>query len=374
MTFTTALGIPFSFQKYTTIPNYSEKSHLKSYNIFLRMLPFTFCIALLIFEFVDTKFFFYAQPFHLSRDISGVVDFGMKLFYFVNRLGLACMIVAGLKNNSYHLRLIKRIRAFEKKIGSSPLKKDLNHLNRANIESFANIFINITMVMTNYIFKAIYIEFSAVLLHLIFLVLAIASNTMILYFINFFRELVKMIAEILTKYKTSNHFEFSSLTKEFFNIIPLVNSALGDIIFINIIQHVIMSALTLYCLIWLLLEGSYLEAHKVLIFTCILWLVQVFGVIILLCRVGNKLTKKIQELWEFQNIFCFSENEHQEKFLLFLKEQLLLWKFHTETRIIAAGSIEINNSGYFSVLSVITTYLIIIVQFKQMEDDLIGSH
>uniref|UniRef100_A0A3F2ZEI8 Gustatory receptor n=1 Tax=Phlebotomus papatasi TaxID=29031 RepID=A0A3F2ZEI8_PHLPP len=375
MSFVEAFGMLFTFQKWTTIPNYTENAKIKKHVILVRMTPFTIGIFLIIFEISKTKFFINVRPISLDKNISDLVTFAMKMCYFVKRCGISCMIFCGLKNNATHLRLIRKVSCLKEKFRNDSIKSKSTFWKRSNVEGVLNIAVNLSGGVSYYIFGVIDHEFAPMLLHALFILILIVENMMVLYFINFFRQILQILSVLIRESEIiGSSLTFFAVVKDFFEIVPLFNSALGGIIFVNIVQHIAIAALTLYSLIWLLIEGHHMKSQIFITVTCCIWLIENFLIILAVCSVGNTVSKKMQQLLDFQKrIYCSIEDESQPKLLQFNKEQFQLWKFHADVKIIAAGSTEINNSGYFSVLSFIVTYLIILMQFKQMEEGIIDT-
>uniref|UniRef100_A0A3F2ZDB9 Uncharacterized protein n=1 Tax=Lutzomyia longipalpis TaxID=7200 RepID=A0A3F2ZDB9_LUTLO len=368
MFFTDSLGILFIFQKYTTIPNFHYKSPLKLCTIILRTLPLILFILWFLVEFFISNFYKTIHPNNPNENIVGVTDFAMKLSYFVNRYTVTGMIVTGLRNNIHHIKLIYKILALEDKLRCLAFKRNIKLISRCNIEAASVIVFNCSLMLGYCLFDMIDSNFFIVQFYS--MIVYIFGSMMFLYFINFFREFIKILNFIIDLTKMyGNRFRIQAIVQKFCRTIPLVNSALGNMIFVDLVQHVLLAVLTIYYLLWLTFEGTYVRAHEAVTIACYIWLITIFGLIIELCRVGNKLKRKIQQLMDFQKyILCPIEDALQSKSIKFNKEQLQLWRFHIETRILAAESIEINNKGYFTVLSFIITYFIILIQFKQMEE------
>uniref|UniRef100_A0A3F2ZDA2 Gustatory receptor n=1 Tax=Lutzomyia longipalpis TaxID=7200 RepID=A0A3F2ZDA2_LUTLO len=372
MSFVHRLGWLFEFQKIISIPNFSENGNIRPISIALRIIILILSFSFTCIDIVNIGINGNIHPFRISKmNSSALFTFLTSASFFSNRLGFIFLIIYSLISNRSHLKFIKSALQFENRTGNyiKPSLKNRKIKIIRNLLVFLTIVFYVIISILSYPFHSIDFDTKSILSHIFFGIVLIIDILTIYYCSCIFKEFLNF-TELLVKYfNVSSHSNYLDILMDLFRIIPLLNSALGGTVFVIISKQILMGCLSVYYNIWLFTSHPLTASETYILVCSAMWRSHYMISVALLYISGNKLTEKIEELLRKQNnLSCWMEERNLEKYHKFNKEQFQLWRFHSETRLLATGSTEINNSGIFPIFSFIVTCLVIMIQFKQMED------
>uniref|UniRef100_A0A3F2ZEJ3 Gustatory receptor n=1 Tax=Phlebotomus papatasi TaxID=29031 RepID=A0A3F2ZEJ3_PHLPP len=366
MTLTETLGYLLTIQKFITIPNFTENFYQKKWITILRILP------ILIFVFTAICDGIYAILYvNIPQlgEVSALAEFVIGVNLISDRLSITFILVQGVIVNGLHIRLLKSVKEFEDNLVSSKHPKKQKKCLSSNIYLILNIILNLAINSGFYVINNSDYDIAATIRHHLHVLGMLLSDFVILYLINFIKH-ISVLAILLLGQKNLNETETNKLFQNsfaFISRISLMNSTLGGMLLITFFQYILSSSLAVYFVVWLIFGTGYFPGKIFLILTCLIWILRSSIHIIYLSILGNNFENKIQKLSRLLSTRNPTENESSEV-VEFNRNQFLMWSFHAETRILAGGYMAINNSGIFSILSFIVTCLVVLLQFKQMED------
>uniref|UniRef100_A0A3F2ZEJ6 Uncharacterized protein n=1 Tax=Phlebotomus papatasi TaxID=29031 RepID=A0A3F2ZEJ6_PHLPP len=375
MTFIEKFGWLFQFQKFVSIPNYSESGNVTKVLLAIRRIILVLALCQALHDIITILYVQNFRPIKLSKEISIMFKLLTNISFLANRCGFIFLILYSVLSNKYHLQLISTVLNFENRICCFiKINNHENILKRnfINIETVSVILYIVIFTSLYYVFGSVDHDIKSIISHSFFTIILTCDALTILYCVNFLKRMT-FFANILLNdnYDQRKYLLYMKLVFEYFKIIPLINSSLCGMIFVIIFKQIFMGCLTLYHNL-LLFQYQHLALGEMYdIVFVFMWKFQYIIYIILLSLAGNKLTDKIQNLLRKQNSMNCIHYDKSRKFQNNCnKQQFLLWRFHIKTKIVV-GSTEINNSGIFSMFSFIITCLIIILQFGQAEDDIL---
>ncbi|GAB0095963.1 hypothetical protein DMENIID0001_114060 [Sergentomyia squamirostris] len=340
MTVTKALGISFKLQEYFTLANYEDKSW--TLRGLVRMIPIFTCTAIAIFEI---SVIFFIPRFPHVEDITIVSSTVAKLDFVVNRLGLLLLFIMGFIRNSDHLNFYTYLLTLAKKL-PIPVTDLKRRIFRNNVEILFCLTINTAITWVFFVIDSETYDFKAVIMHIIYIVTLCATDSFSMYIIYLYKEFSALGSRFRSREFSSGE-EIASLTllAEILNIPVILNTALGGLTFISVMQHLVCSSLTSYLIFWVFDMDMPPMVLVIYSLACFIWMSRSSACIIYLSISGNDLSNEIQELLKHINYIDEGTTDHC---VLFNQDFTLLWSHHVERRIMAGSSIEINNSGIFS--------------------------
>uniref|UniRef100_A0A3F2ZEJ7 Uncharacterized protein n=1 Tax=Phlebotomus papatasi TaxID=29031 RepID=A0A3F2ZEJ7_PHLPP len=363
MSFIENLGLLLSFQKFFLIPNYNVNFPVTV----LRSIPVFFFLYL---AFKDVYGAFSSREVSSLHEISELGDMIARFELLSHRIVFILTFLIAIKENSKHLYLISNLIEFERKLEQvcHVKRKPLGYL-RNNIE------ISFT-VMFNFAFYGVFWghAFPEITLGLFFRLLThftvvTTNNLVILYMTRIIKEISDLSNYVVFCMKSDDISVFQ-LFVDFLKLPQIVNSATGGTIFLSFLQHVGSTAMISYFIFWLLMGNEWIPPKVLFLFVCSVWSISNIIYTAHISFMGNRLHQMIYKLIRHHNNLNegLELTRRSQPPIQFNKHQIQLWLGHIDKKSIVAGSLEVTNAGFFSVQSIMTTYLIILLQFKQLED------
>uniref|UniRef100_A0A3F2ZEL5 Gustatory receptor n=1 Tax=Phlebotomus papatasi TaxID=29031 RepID=A0A3F2ZEL5_PHLPP len=361
-----SLGVLLIVQKFLTIPNFSEKSRVKSSTVVLRMTP----IFLIILSSS-------ADPLILAIFSSKEVTVGHlvgMLEIFIHRVSIILIFIIGIKNNRKHLTVILTVVSFEQKIMEEcQIEKNFSKKCCCSLPNLEFFFIVIFNFGLSIIFFAAYSEnftFYEILTQYLHIILTASNDLFILYLGHILGELKRLLSVVkrTSKLKEINDF---LITTNFLKLFNLVNEALGSLMLVTYFQHIISCSLGAYYIFWIGSTTKISGINIYFLFGSIIWTSRDAIYMIFLSNMGNSLKYQMDEYLSFQNRVenVLASNEYRKKDGYKNQSNHKLWIHHLERGIVACGSLKINNSGIFSIITFVTTVIVVLIQFKNIEDN-----
>lgn len=319
------LGLSFKLQKFVTIPNYGEKSW--TIGSLGRVLPILVCTCATLSDIIHALIVPRVPQVEDSSVVSGTVS---KMDYMVNCMGLILIVILGFHCNSDHLTMYIHINGFGRRLlwGQAEMRKRQLKNNRdVCICIFYNISLSIAFMYINF---ATY-DLRSGILYIIYMITMCVSDTITVYIVHVYKEIYTLARSLrLRELLWKNELNTFLLLTDFLNIIPLLNSALGELTFLTFIQHIICSSLSSYIIFWTIFDTNMPLELFIFCIACIFWLIRSTGCIIYLSISGNNLSDEVKCLSfliprrilkiyvNWQSLFIFKINDG--KFIMNLQK------------------------------------------------------
>uniref|UniRef100_A0A3F2ZEK5 Uncharacterized protein n=1 Tax=Phlebotomus papatasi TaxID=29031 RepID=A0A3F2ZEK5_PHLPP len=368
------LGLLLQFQKYVTLIQYSEYTKVKTYQIVLRIIPSSFISFYAIYSFFE---YINLAVASILKEASITALFAMDMDLIINRLNFLLTFCLGFTTSRSHIRLISSLSKLEKKLTDPSKRAEPSKIFlRSNIDIFINIFFHILIHLSFILLNFENYDHKIILNgHLIQILIMMFNDFLILYGIHFLKEFSNL-ANLTSLEKNRNILNYFKLLECFLKHISSFNSALAGLLAIIYFQNICSCAISVYIIFWIKFEGDLFE-KKFFFFAFIVWAFSAFKnfyYVTYLSTVGNRAKENINILMD--SVTKLEEKlpgRFIDKIVIFNKNSLQKWRFHIETRVLVGKSSEINNSGIFSIVSFVSTCLLILLQFKQLEDSSMDS-
>uniref|UniRef100_A0A3F2ZD89 Uncharacterized protein n=1 Tax=Lutzomyia longipalpis TaxID=7200 RepID=A0A3F2ZD89_LUTLO len=364
-----SLGFLLTIQKFHTIPNFSIDSKISFIIIVLRVIPICILILVGLFHPIILSILF---PNYVSRHsvLISVANFVGVSEFLIHYMALSLIFALGIKYNRLHVGLLIDIISFEKK-----LKEQLKDF-KTNYCFVKIIFIFEILIILffNYGFSvSLFVAYGGrltlydIISHLVHTTTTMLNDSFILYICHILWELKKITFLLRNYLKKSQIKDNFTIINGFLKLIRHVNRALGPLIIITYLQHIISCSLGMYYIFWFSFNIIRAGFSIHFIFGSIFWAARDIFYLTFLSSLGNYLENQTDELLNWQNREEFpdtSKNKRENEY--FCKHRL--WIRHLERGVIASGSRKINNSGMFSIITFVINFMVILIQFQNMED------
>uniref|UniRef100_A0A3F2ZEK4 Gustatory receptor n=1 Tax=Phlebotomus papatasi TaxID=29031 RepID=A0A3F2ZEK4_PHLPP len=373
MAFTDKLGVLFIFQKFLLLPNYKADLEKNIIILAFRLLP---TIILILFALKDV-FEAYSDDesniaeLLITRDVDGYI---LLLDILTSRCGIIALLLLGFAYNRKHILLIKSVQEVEDNLYANlnfpqPLCMCFNfriYLDIA-VNSFINFIINVYYKMN---FDSLTLsDIKRLIFDTIFM---FANDIIILYLIHFIKKVSDLFVLLRKNINTVEERDekIFQYMDNLIRIVPLINACLGAMIFILIILLLFNSVVATYFLYTFTFEFDiflyYPLWNYITIIGCV-WVIRSVSYVGYFSFAGSKFTEELEELFiTIRHIE--SECERKKRIVMFNIEQFQMRRLHSQTAITIGGTYEINTSGIFVVISVTASYLLVLIQFRQLED------
>uniref|UniRef100_A0A3F2ZD93 Uncharacterized protein n=1 Tax=Lutzomyia longipalpis TaxID=7200 RepID=A0A3F2ZD93_LUTLO len=356
MAFIRNLGAILSFQKFYIIPNFNGTI----VTTFFKSIPVLIFLSLAVNDIIYVLTTKKMSPLY---DISSLADIVSRLELLISRLAFILIFLIGIKYNTQHLYLISCLVEFENSLEQTfQVRRKKSKILRSNVDISVTIAFNFILYLNFFYVTSSVINIEAIIAFINQIIILIANDVIVLYVIHIMKELQEFSGILCRCGKLNNYASFKVIMK-IFELPYSINSALAGMLFVSFIQHMGSSALVSYFVFWIGFGTGWFPEKIFFLIACGIWFLRNIFSIIYLTIVGHRLTHRFQDVMKL-----LANQEERFHLVEFNKKQVQLWLSHLEHKTILAGSIEITNEGFFSILSFTTTCLIILLQFKQLED------
>uniref|UniRef100_A0A3F2ZD84 Gustatory receptor n=1 Tax=Lutzomyia longipalpis TaxID=7200 RepID=A0A3F2ZD84_LUTLO len=372
MILTGDLGILFTFQKLITIPNYdlSEKwrPYIRKLIIVLRCLPFA-CSAIIVFYQCFSYIRSRRDGFSEISDIAFIVS---EFDYTFMKVIMGLIAIYAITHNKSHIKFLNSLENYERNYAVFMIKP------RKLMKLWNNT------------------KFSITVLHLIFL------NTLNLFMgENYYREdsiiwnffytlsitiidiegiyvaaLAQLIGDFIAKAKRSSNCKEIIMTRSIImfsrdsiKLLSAFNDAFGIILFFALTVEFVCWSISCFFLIWLLNVKEHVDHKDSFIVGCTTWTIRSFFMITHIALGCDHFTTTI---FDFQvNLNTHLTGEYEDMISKFEVHQFQLKKLHQTLlglNVSLFKFINVNNSILFTIFSSVVAHIVILMQFKQMEE------
>ncbi|GAB0095973.1 hypothetical protein DMENIID0001_114170 [Sergentomyia squamirostris] len=378
----------FRIQRFITIPNY----HLpgESWVHFVaRLIPIVLITVISLIDAVDMLRF---EGAHI-KNMSYVPFFVAKADMLVIKLGVVFISLLSMWINREQLEALKFIDAYDERIKKYQynfIKEPIEFPTpkRSNIEFFMVFLIDSMLVLNLHLMTSLQAPPIQALFHAFYALLICVHDYVILYIANLIRLFgchEAQLVQILNSDMSRHNLEIFSIINGFSETISIINRAFGKLAFFTFVHHLIGSCMSTYLLFWLIFVCKPFPVRTLFILSSALYNLRMVSYLIHISIIGESIPQKIENLrclirrWMNDEELCTpeenwvlggctDEEENFQRAVKFNTHQLLLKYLHQGTQISASEYFTINNSAIYATFGAVVTYLMVLIQFQQLEE------
>ncbi|GAB0095972.1 hypothetical protein DMENIID0001_114160 [Sergentomyia squamirostris] len=160
---------------------------------------------------------------------------------------------------------------------------------------------------------------------------------------------------------------------KYLDAVSAFNKAFAPLVAATFMQHLLSCCLATYVSFYLFFISEDFPLRKYFMISYLIWSIR--GIILLssLSINGEMFADRIQQLWYFVNDYDTNKSLNQLNWkirntIIFNSNQLRFRRFYQDAVILGSGGFAITNSAVYSMITAIATYLMVLIQLKQLED------
>ncbi|GAB0095967.1 hypothetical protein DMENIID0001_114100 [Sergentomyia squamirostris] len=382
MLFKSYLQWYLAVQKFIVLPNYQlPKGKFRRIVLLLRIL---FLISFNIISVYDFWIIWSMNTDYVDSG-SGVGNALGILESTLERVGIFVIDLLTLLHNKSHLELIEKTVEFENELIKCVGENKIRRYGRKSSKAYINMFLIVIWgVFCNLAFLSFRLnqEFNTTFITWYFHIMIIESvQHSVIFYILTFIDLIAKYSEFLDnalknptgKHRTIPHtVEVFNILTDYLSIIDLISSTFGTTIVYIFIHHFFEAWCSLYFSVWMIFWHQWNQSSLIHLICFIIWTTRSITIVIVTALVCQKCSQKTQiathSLGRVYQDYCgCSDMNFHERCIQFNAQQYLLSHLHREVKISASELFTIDFQLVSAIFSSIATYLVILLQFKQLE-------
>uniref|UniRef100_A0A3F2ZDA0 Gustatory receptor n=1 Tax=Lutzomyia longipalpis TaxID=7200 RepID=A0A3F2ZDA0_LUTLO len=362
------LGWLFYIQKYIFLPNYQiPRSKRRLAILSFRFVPI---ICLNIYAMYNIFHHIVAKDLSYFGGKSTVSSLMSRFDMISIKFGVVFITILALLKNHQHLHLLGMYQVFEKKF---------TEFFEVPSEKFISVLGNIVMVVI-----IVYNFISNTVFHLFFI--SMDGYTFIWYFFHmcnilldditifYILGIIHLVSNFMFLFENDpivpHDVEIFNIFGTYLEVIERINSTFGLTIAYIFIRHFFEA----WCSLYFALTMAFWHKWNLTILLCfIIWATRSISIVIITAFVCQRCSEKTRAVTKslgriYENYCGRRYMDFHERSIQFNAQQFLLQHLHHETKISAGVLFTINASLVSAIFSSIATYLVILLQFEQLEE------
>ncbi|GAB0095959.1 hypothetical protein DMENIID0001_114020 [Sergentomyia squamirostris] len=372
------------FQKFISIPQYDlPRTKSRRYVLlFIRLIPWSILVVFDVFMIPNpSSYILDTQDINTYVILEDFTIAVMILDAIVARLGMILLVMFIFSKSQQHIQVIKHLMKFEKLPGRRSVVKS----RRFTVEL-------ILVACNQYIFISLTYPFVASMhvyaLSLLYITQTIFFDLMVIYMIHIIRHFSELLEKLPLRVSSPHGLtNLTQLVDEANNILRMFNQCFNAIIPLMILRNFFDGCHGLFITYSLIVSLNMTLSNICQGIGNIAWTLKNFSFIAYMSFSSFQLHVKIartsrtvSRIQMTDDIAVqmsslglqrhLSDEAKGKQSLYFNAQRFLLGSFHQPTKVSAGGFFDLDNSVIYTVFSSVISYIVILVQFKQLEEEI----
>uniref|UniRef100_A0A3F2ZEH7 Gustatory receptor n=1 Tax=Phlebotomus papatasi TaxID=29031 RepID=A0A3F2ZEH7_PHLPP len=367
MSFKNYLGLHLTIQKFILLPKYQLPEGKSRIPIFGLRILFLFGISLC--AIYDLSLIHLVGPTYIDvGDVATIVGFMEILF---SRTNIFCLVVYAIFDNHFHIELLKMTIHFEKKLNNlttkrTILKNDLKKYNDIILIFTWSVLCNIAFLLYR---LSMCLSTATITWYLRVMIQDFLHNSTIFYIIDFF-DLITKYSSVLERNLCNpanwHNIDIFNITYKLFQLIKKLEKTFNIIIFYYLMYHIFSTTFNFYFIMRRHIINVQMTVFRIfIIIFALIWFIRSIYFSFYLCFRCHKIHEKMEKLLQ---TLLHADFEIKSPKIRSAIQQIYMNRLHDKRKITVLGFYSIDLSAFTQFASSFVTFVLIIIQFKQLED------
>ncbi|GAB0093848.1 Gustatory receptor [Sergentomyia squamirostris] len=167
-------------------------------------------------------------------------------------------------------------------------------------------------------------------------------------------------------------FRLMGILTKYLDAVSAFNKAFAPLVAVTFMQHLFSCCMASYIAFYLCFISVDFPMRESFMFSYMAWGFRGIVMMIFLSATGEIFTSKMQKLWHFVNDYDTQErldnNWKIKHHIVFNSNQFRFRRFYQDVAVLGSGGFPITNAAISGMITAIVTYLMVLIQLKQLED------